>query len=87
VFSIYGGLATTVFLVTFSPVVSGGEKSLFPNADFAWFPLSNPGLISIPLGFLFGIIGTMIGSSRSSEQRFDELSVRALTGAGAERAS
>lgn len=87
VFSIYGGLATTVFLVTFSPVVSGGETSLFPNADFAWFPLSNPGLISIPLGFLFGIIGTLIGSSRSSEKRFDELSVRALTGAGAERAS
>ncbi|SDS53017.1 solute symporter family protein [Microlunatus soli] len=87
VFSIYGGLAVTLFLVIFSPVVSGTEKSLFPNADFAWFPLSNPGLISIPIGFLLGVIGTLIGKDDGSAGRYDELSVRALTGAGAEGAS
>jgi cation/acetate symporter len=87
VFSIYGGLAVTLFLVFFSPVVSGTEKSLFPTVDFAWFPLSNPGLISIPAGFLFGIIGTLLGREQASERRYDELSVRALTGAGAEGAT
>src|SRR4030095_1031574 len=42
-FSIYGGLIMAVLLVTFSPVVSGTPMSLFPNADFDWFPLRNPG--------------------------------------------
>ncbi|HEY9293958.1 MAG TPA: cation acetate symporter [Microlunatus sp.] len=85
VFSIYGGLAVTLFLVAFSPVVSGTEKSLFPNVDFHWFPLSNPGLISIPIGFALGIVGTLISKDPTSLKRYDELSVRSLTGAGAER--
>jgi cation/acetate symporter len=84
--SIYGGLIAAVVLVVFSPVVSGTATSLFPHAHFAWFPLRNPGLISIPFGFLCGIVGTLLGRDTSSEARYDELSVRALTGAGAERA-
>jgi cation/acetate symporter len=86
IFSIYGGLIMAVLLVTFSPVVSGTPMSLFPDADFAWFPLRNPGLISIPFGFLCGIIGTFLGKETHPAERFDELSVRALTGAGAEKA-
>ena len=85
-FSIYGGLIMAVLLVTFSPVVSGTPTSLFPNANFDWFPLRNPGLISIPFGFLCGIIGTLISKEVHSAERYDELTVRALTGAGAEKA-
>jgi cation/acetate symporter len=85
-FSIYGGLIMAVLLVTFSPVVSGTPTSLFPNANFDWFPLRNPGLISIPFGFLCGIVGTLISKEVRSAERYDELSVRALTGAGAEKA-
>jgi cation/acetate symporter len=84
--SIYGGLIAAVVLVVFSPVVSGTATSLFPHAHFAWFPLRNPGLISIPFGFVCGIVGTLLGGDTSSAARYDELSVRALTGAGAERA-
>jgi cation/acetate symporter len=86
VFSIYGGLIMAVLLVTFSPVVSGTPTSLFPSADFDWFPLRNPGLISIPFGFLCGIVGTLISKEAHPAERYDELSVRALTGAGAEKA-
>jgi cation/acetate symporter len=86
VFSIYGGLIMAVLLVTFSPVVSGTPTSLFPSANFDWFPLRNPGLISIPFGFLCGIIGTLISKETHSVELYDELSVRALTGAGAEKA-
>src|SRR5215216_1588782 len=86
VFSIYGGLIMAVLLVTFSPVVSGTPTSLFPSANFDWFPLRNPGLISIPFGFLCGIVGTLISKEIHSAERYDELSVRALTGAGAEKA-
>jgi cation/acetate symporter len=83
--SIYGGLFTSVVLVFFSPVVSGSESSMFSGADFQWFPLNNPGLVSIPLGFLLGWLGTVL--SRSDEdpdgEKFAELEVRSLTGTGA----
>ncbi|GAA3573242.1 cation acetate symporter [Microlunatus spumicola] len=85
--SIYGGLIAAVVLVIFSPVGSGTATSLFPNADFAWFPLRNPGLVSIPIGFLCGIVGTLLSKDTSSQTRYDELEVRSLTGAGAEKAS
>ena len=42
-----------------SPVVSGSPESLFPGVDFQYFPLQNPGLVSIPLGFLAGWLGTV----------------------------
>ncbi|RZT15316.1 cation/acetate symporter [Kribbella sp. VKM Ac-2569] len=88
VWSIYGGLISAVVLVVFSPVVSGnGDKSMITGSDFHWFPLSNPGIVSIPLGFLFGVLGTYLGRDKSSETRYSELSVRALTGAGAEGAA
>ncbi|HEX8511397.1 MAG TPA: cation acetate symporter [Propionibacteriaceae bacterium] len=87
VFSIYGGLIAAVGLVFFSPVVSGTVTSLLPNSSFNWFPLRNPGLVSIPFGFLCGVVGTLISKDPASEARYDELSVRSLTGAGAERAS
>nr|WP_203590925.1 cation acetate symporter [Streptomyces sp. SID13031] len=84
VWSIYGGLISAVVLVIFSPVVSGKPTSMITGSDFHWFPLSNPGIVSIPLGFLLGVIGTFIGRDKTSADRYNELSVRALTGAGAE---
>ncbi len=85
--SIYGGLIAAVLLVFFSPVVSGTATSILPSVNFAWFPLRNPGLISIPIGFLCGILGTILSKDETSQDRYEELSVRSLTGAGAERAS
>ncbi len=84
--SIYGGLIAAVGLVLLSPVMSGAETSLFPNADWSVFPLNNPGIISIPLGFLFGFLGTVSSREPAAEDRYTELEVRALTGAGAEAA-
>ncbi|HEY5846393.1 MAG TPA: cation acetate symporter [Microlunatus sp.] len=83
--SIFGGLIAAVGLVIFSPVVSGTPTSLMPDADFAWVPLRNPGLISIPIGFLCGILGTLLSKDTSSQDRYPELEVRSLTGAGAEK--
>jgi len=82
--AIYGGLITCVVLVASSPVVSGSETALFTGSDWSWFPLANPGLISIPAGFLFGIVGTLTSREAGDEDAFIELEVRALTGAGAE---
>lgn len=78
---IYGGLISAVTLVIFSPTVSGHEDALIPNADFAWFPLENPGLASIPMSVICAVIGTYISKERDDD-KFAYLQVRALTGAG-----
>ena len=58
VWAIYGGLISCVGLVFFSPVVSRyADRRCSPTSDWSWFPLSNPGIISIPLGFLLGWLG------------------------------
>ncbi|MGH3384182.1 MAG: solute symporter family protein [Nocardioidaceae bacterium] len=84
--AIYGGLITCVGLVFFSPVVSGSETALFTGSDWSVFPLSNPGIISIPAGFFFGWLGTVTSSDPEAEAKYDELEVRSLTGSGAEQA-
>jgi cation/acetate symporter len=84
--SIYGGLLSALFLIIFSPAVSGGPKAIISGADFAWFPLQNPGLISIPIGFLFAIIGTYLGKPDNKPKEQAEMEVRSLTGVGVEAA-
>jgi cation/acetate symporter len=83
--SIYGGLAVCLVLIVFSPAVSGKETSMFPSADFHWFPLANPGLVSIPVAFILGYIGSKT-SKESDEAKYAEMEVRSLTGAHAEKA-
>ncbi|MFC9650605.1 MULTISPECIES: cation acetate symporter [unclassified Streptomyces] len=83
VWSVYGGLIPAVLLVVVSPVVSGSPESLLPGADFAFFPLQNPGVVSIPLGFLAGWLGTVTSTEPPDAARHAETEVRSLTGAGA----
>ncbi|GAA1643208.1 solute symporter family protein [Catellatospora bangladeshensis] len=81
--AIYGGLITAVVLVFFSPVVSGSPTAMFPDSDWHFFPLSNPGIISIPVGFLCGWLGTVLSREPADATKYAELEVRALTGHGA----
>ena len=64
-----------------SPVVSGRPDAVFPHLAFDWFPLQNPGIVSIPLGFLAGWLGTVLSRERADRARHAELEVRSLTGA------
>ncbi|BAC17902.1 transporter, SSS family [Corynebacterium efficiens YS-314] len=84
-FSIYGGLLTSVILIIFSPAVSGAETAMLPNVDFAWFPLTNPAIVAIPTGFLMGIIGTFLGKPDNFPLKRAEMEVRSLTGVGVEK--
>ncbi|MGO2862119.1 MAG: solute symporter family protein [Brevibacterium sp.] len=86
VWSIYGGLGSAILLIAFSPVVSGSETAMIPGADFVIFPLSNPGIISIPLGFILGWIGSISDRTVESPELAAEMDVRAHTGFGAEEA-
>ncbi|WP_284989377.1 cation acetate symporter [Arthrobacter sp. efr-133-TYG-120] len=84
--SMYGGLAAAIILIALSPVVSGAKTSMIPGANFAVFPLSNPGIVSIPLAFLLGWLGTMMDKRREDTAKQAEMEVRSLTGVGAEKA-
>ncbi|MCT1658133.1 solute symporter family protein [Brevibacterium luteolum] len=87
VWSIYGGLITAVGLIAISPVVSGTETAMLgPNIDFAIFPLQNPGIISIPVGFLLGFIGSLTDKRGEDPKLAAEMEVRSMTGYGAEKA-
>lgn len=92
--SMYGGLAAAIILIVFSPVVSGApineatglSTSMIQGVDFHWWPLSNPGIVSIPLAFLLGFIGTITDRNREDAAKQSEMEVRSLTGIGAEGA-
>jgi cation/acetate symporter len=82
--SIYGGLTITITLIFFSPAVSGSETAMFAGQDWSWFPLSNPGIISIPASFLLGYLGA-VTSKEYNAAKYAEMEVRSLTGSGAAR--
>jgi cation/acetate symporter len=92
--SIYGGLAITVLLIVFSPVVSGKKDangnltaSMIQGVDFHLFPLDNPGIVSIPLSFLLGYLGTVLAKEKADPARYAEMEVRSLTGVGSAKAT
>ncbi len=70
------GLISSVALALMGPVFMG---------EAAIFPIVNPTVVSLPLGFAGAVLGTLLGGrDRASEERFDEVAFRAHTGAGAE---
>ena len=73
------GVVSSIGLVIMSPGVWPG-----PDSEGSPFPLANPGIVSIPLGFLGCWLGTMLGRERRAERTFKELFVRSETGIGAE---
>jgi cation/acetate symporter len=79
------GVISSVALVVISPTVWPGPDS--EGGALSWYSLANPGLISIPLGFVGCFLGTMLARERASEELFDELKVRAETGLGADPAT
>jgi cation/acetate symporter len=85
--SMYGGLGSALLLIALSPVVSGAETSIIKNVDFSIFPLTNPGIVSIPLGFLLGWLGSILSSRKEDAAKAQEMDVRSLTGIGAEKAT
>src|SRR4051794_2038147 len=78
------GVVSAIFLVIVSPKVWPGADTE-TGSPIGW-ELSNPGIVSIPLGFLGCYLGTMLSREHKAERTFDELFVRSETGLGAERA-
>lgn len=84
------GLVASIVLILIGPSIMGIDAAdakvhhLIQHAPI--FPLENPGIISIPLGFLGAIIGTFLGREPHAEAKYSEMFVRASTGIGAEKA-
>lgn len=87
--SMYGGLISSVVLIVFSPAVSGKpinpatgkSASMIQGVDFHWFPLDNPGIVSIPLAFALGIVASLLTRDDKSREVFNDLEVVGLVGA------
>jgi cation/acetate symporter len=70
-----GGVIVAVILVLTGPQFMGKN---------ALFPLSNPGIVSIPLGFLLTYLGSIFTQDPEAAHKYVELSVRSQSGLGAE---
>ncbi len=74
------GIVSSITLVLIGPDVRSDPIEIIPGV-----PLSQPALLSVPLGFLGCILGTLLSREESRAERgYNELHVRAETGLGAE---
>ncbi len=87
------GLVSSVGLILVSPSFMGIDGPEVADSARrmiqaqALYPLKNPGIVSIPFGFLAAYLGSMLSKEPSTESKYIELTVRANTGLGAEKAS
>jgi cation/acetate symporter len=76
------GVISSIALVIISPTVWPGPDS--EGGALGFYDLANPGIVSIPLGFIGCWLGTVLSREEMAERSFDELYVRSQTGLGAE---
>jgi len=70
-----GGAVVAVLCVVTGPPIMGKN---------AIFPLNNPGIVSVPIGFLLTFLGSVLTRDKVSAVKFQELAVRSRSGLGAE---
>lgn len=80
------GLVSSIVLILLSPSIMGTDGNALIAGE-PIFPLRNPGIVSVPLGFAAAIIGALLSREPSAEEKFAEFTVRANTGLGAEKAA
>lgn len=74
------GLLSALVLVAIGPNVWSPEAGKAVLVGQPLFPLGNPGIVSIPLGFIGAYLGTVLSSKKVDEKKFDEILVKANTG-------
>ncbi len=79
------GVISSIALVIISPTVWPGPDS--EGGALGFYDLANPGIVSIPLGFIGCWLGTVLTRETKALRSFDELYVRSETGLGAEAAT
>jgi cation/acetate symporter len=75
----YGGSLSALALIVVSPYFSGSPAAVFPGVDFHLTSLHTPGVVSVPIGFLLGWLGSVTDPrSRSAAAEFARLEGEAL---------
>jgi cation/acetate symporter len=82
------GLLSSLVVIALGPSVMGIDPASVAVKHLiqakALFPLDNPALVSVPLGFMGAILASLFTRDVAAEQMYPELTVRAHTGIGAE---
>ena len=78
--SIVTGAVLSVVLIVLSPTI---WVDLLHNAA-PIFPLRNPAIVSMPAGFLCGIVASLLTREPEAEAKFDDEKLRTYLGIGAE---
>ncbi|EZH66764.1 symporter [Bacillaceae bacterium JMAK1] len=76
---ILSGLISALVLVMLSPNVLDPDGNAIIVGD-PLFPLANPAIISVPLGFLGAYLGTIFSSRKLDTEKYREIKVKANTG-------
>jgi cation/acetate symporter len=77
---ILGGLSSCLFLMAIGPAVMGPSGFILQDTA-PLFPLENPGIVSIPIGFLAAYLGTVVSQERVTEPRLlQALRLKTLAG-------
>ena len=78
--AIASGAVLSVTLIVLSPTI---WVDLLHRPE-AIFPLRNPAIVSMPVSFLFGILGSLLTREPEAEAKFDDEKLRTYLGVGAE---
>jgi cation/acetate symporter len=70
------GTCGTLLLIFLSPTV---QVDILHRGS-AWFPLKNPALVTMPLGFLSGILVSLLAPEPDAAERYDAVARRASLG-------
>ena len=71
------GTVSTLALIALSPAV---QMDLLGYAS-AVFPLKNPALVTIPLSFIVGVVGSLLRPNQLEREKYDQIQGRVLMGA------
>lgn len=79
IWALLSGLISALVLVSMGPSVFSPVEGAALFVGNPIFPLDNPALFSVPIGFIAGYLGTVL-SKEHDFQRYAEVSVKAHTG-------
>ncbi|MFV9510319.1 cation acetate symporter [Tepidibacillus sp. LV47] len=74
------GLLSALILIAIGPNIWNPVPGKAILVGHPIFPLENPGIISIPLGFIGAYLGTLFSSRKEDPAKYDEILVKANTG-------
>ncbi|GAA5020189.1 cation acetate symporter [Kitasatospora paranensis] len=77
---LYGSSVLGLLLIAVSPLISGSPAAAFPGWDFHRTTLANPALVTVPVGFALGWLGSITDRRDSAAEHYGKLATASLVG-------